>query len=451
MKLLLAVSAGIDSMYLAERAPELFPGASFAVAHCNFSLRGAESDADEAFVRSWCAEHGRTCFVRRFPTREYAAQHGQSIEMAARILRYRWFGELCREHGFDGVAVAHHADDNAETLLLNLVRGTGLKGLCGMEEKRTLDGLTVLRPLLSLSRAQIQAWMQEHGCAWREDSSNASDAHARNRIRNEVIPVLKELNPALLETFRHEMGHFRQFAALADDWYEQKLNWATEEREGFSRVHAQRLARMSHRDYFLYRWTQPAGLAEETLSKLTRHLNGCFDRDGARTTGTTFSGRVFEGRSGHIRCEGTDLVLSTGTQHPAPEPLILREPGYFSMEQRNMLFSEFAPSELETLNVPEGKLLFDADALPFPLVVRPWRSGDWMRPLGMRGRKKLSDLFVDLGWTDGRKQGALVLAACDEAGQEKEPGHVLALLLTRIDDSVRVRPETKRILLLSEV
>ena len=141
MRILLAVSGGIDSMYLANRAPELFPGARFAVAHCNFTLRGAESDGDEAFVRDWCAAHALDCFVQRFDTAAYATEHGVSIEMAARELRYAWFARLCREKGFDAVAVAHNADDNAETMLLNLLRGTGTRGLRGMGEH---DG--IVRP-----------------------------------------------------------------------------------------------------------------------------------------------------------------------------------------------------------------------------------------------------------------------------------------------------------------
>ena len=132
MRILLAVSGGIDSMYLANRAPELFPGASFAVAHCNFSLRGEESDGDEEFVRGWCAERGISFFGTRFDTAAYASEHGISIEMAARELRYGWFARICREEGFDVLAVAHNANDDAETLILNLLRGTGSKGLRGM-------------------------------------------------------------------------------------------------------------------------------------------------------------------------------------------------------------------------------------------------------------------------------------------------------------------------------
>ena len=217
MRILLAVSGGIDSMYLAEKAPELFPGASFAVAHCNFRLRGEESDGDEAFVRQWCSDAGMDCFIKRFDTRAEAEAKNISIEMAARDLRYEWFAALCRgeepsadgKTGFDAVALAHNADDNAETLILNLVRGTGIKGMRGMSAD-VLDGrgVRILRPLLAVPREEIHRWMVSNGKAWREDSSNAGGEYKRNRIRHEVLPVLKELNPALLKTLADDMAHF---------------------------------------------------------------------------------------------------------------------------------------------------------------------------------------------------------------------------------------------------
>ena len=196
MKVLLAVSGGIDSMYMAERAPELFPGASFAVAHCNFGLRGDESDGDEAFVREWCERKNLPLFVKRFDTAGLASGSGISIEMAARELRYAWFMELLDAEGFNCVAVAHNADDNAETFFLNLVRSTGTRGLRGMGNRDR-----IVRPLLGIPRSEIRKWMDDRGFRWREDSTNTSSAYKRNRLRSEVIPVLKEMNPSFLEVY----------------------------------------------------------------------------------------------------------------------------------------------------------------------------------------------------------------------------------------------------------
>lgn len=213
MTILLAVSGGIDSIYMAHRAPELWPGASFAVAHCNFNLRSDESDGDEAFVREWCALRGLPLHVRSFQTRQYAAAMGISIEMAARELRYAWFGELCTGCGYDAVAVAHNAGDNAETLLLNLLRGTGLRGITGMRAEGFLpnpgySGIPLLRPLLGITRAEIEAYAREHALSWREDSTNALCDYKRNKLRNQVFPIFEEINPRFVEALNRDMVRF---------------------------------------------------------------------------------------------------------------------------------------------------------------------------------------------------------------------------------------------------
>ncbi|MBQ9548127.1 MAG: tRNA lysidine(34) synthetase TilS [Bacteroidales bacterium] len=439
-RILLAVSGGMDSMYLCERASELFPGASFAVAHCNFGLRGAESDADEAFVRDWCLRKGVPLFVQRFDTRSYAREQGLSIEMAARALRYGWFSRLCAEEGFDALAVAHHADDNAETLLLNLLRGTGLRGLQGMSSARKLEGCTVLRPLLGVSREEIAAWMQGHGLAWREDSSNASDAYARNRIRHEVMPVLKELNPSVLDTFEENRSRIREQLRVADDWYEEEfLRLSGMEGASAGRIPAREVAALRYPRLFLQRWTEPVSPASATLERLLTLLEN----------GKTFSGKVFEGRSGQIRTDRGFLVLQKETQSPSAKPQLLSGPGVFSTGKGKLSIELHPRTQDLNIKLPEGQLIADAGQLVFPLLLRPWRAGDWLRPLGLCGRKKISDLFTDLHWSAERKSSACVLCACDAEGREAEPGHVLALLPVRIDDSVRVRPDTGNVLFLN--
>ena len=183
--LLLGVSGGIDSMVLAEKVR--LSGEPFAVAHCNFGLRGDESDADEAFVRDWCAGYGIHCHVRRFATTVMAKEQGISIEMCARKVRYHWFGQLCRQFGYDAVAVAHNANDNAETLLLNLLRGTGVKGILGMRASGFLpdpafNDIPLLRPLLGMTRDDIVSFAGEHGISFREDSSNSHSEFKRNKM-----------------------------------------------------------------------------------------------------------------------------------------------------------------------------------------------------------------------------------------------------------------------------
>ena len=379
-------------MYLAHRAPELFPGASFAVAHCNFRLRGDESDGDEAFVREFCASAGLECFVKQFDTEAYASEHGISIEMAARDLRYAWFAELCSAQGFDAVAVAHNADDNAETLILNLLRGTGTRGLRGMSADVT-DGrrVRILRPMLGVSREEIRGWMSSNGFAWREDSSNASGDYKRNRIRSEVFPVFRELNPSFLETFAADMAHIAQVDDIADDFCRTGLpviagNDGLSCPTGLSFPIGPLLS-LKHRRYVLYRILEPYGFDSGTVDSLG-DLLAAWSASPAGTV--TLSGKTFEAPDYIAVTSASEIIVSAkkaGTASPDFTTKVYVKP------------KDFNPV------VPEGTLVADADKLPLPLKVRAWQPGDWMVPLGMKGRKKLSDLFVDLKWNLLQKQG----------------------------------------------
>ena len=462
-------------MYLAHRAPELFPGASFAVAHCNFRLRGDESDGDEAFVREFCASAGLECFVKQFDTTDYASEHGISIEMAARDLRYAWFAELCSAQGFDAVAVAHNADDNAETLILNLLRGTGTRGLRGMSADVTDGrGVRILRPMLGVSREAIRSWMTTQGFAWREDSSNASGDYKRNRIRSEVFPVFRELNPSFLETFAADMAHIAQVDDIADDFCRTGLPVTSGNdglscptglpscptRSGISFPIAPLLS-LKHRRYVLYRILEPYGFDSDTISALG-DLLASWSSSPAGTV--TLSGKTFEAPDYIAVTSASEIIVSA------------KKAGTVALEGRNTRGSvaggpsrrdggvseansrggkQFPPSPGFTTIVydkpkdfnpvvPEGTLVADADKLPLPLKVRAWQPGDWMVPLGMKGRKKLSDLFVDLKWNLLQKQGAQVVEHPDG-----KPGHVAALLCVRIDDSIKITSSTTRILSIS--
>lgn len=284
--ILLAVSGGVDSMYMAYKA--IGQSQSFAVAHCNFGLRGEESDGDEAFVRQWCAERGVECFVKRFDTAGYASEHGVSIEMAARELRYGWFAELCAGHGFDALWVAHNANDNAETLILNLLRGTGSRGLRGMSPERLFNGETsIVRPLLGTPRQEIEAWMKERGYAWREDRTNSESDYKRNRIRNEVFPQFALINPSFLQTLARDMEHFSQVDDIADDYYGKALEkvLTSGPDAGFPAVSVPALLELKHWKYVLWRVLEPYCLSRETFGKLTELLE----------SGRTISGKVFQG------------------------------------------------------------------------------------------------------------------------------------------------------------
>lgn len=273
-------------MYMAYKAIE--QSQSFAVAHCNFGLRGEESDGDEAFVRGWCAERGVTCFYKRFDTSAYAAEHGISIEMAARELRYGWFAELCETHGFNALWVAHNANDNAETLILNLLRGTGSRGLRGMSPgRRFMEGVDIVRPLLGTPRAEIERWMTGHGYAWREDRTNSESEYKRNRIRNEIFPLFEQINPSYLQTLGRDMEHFAQVDDIAEDYYQEALGKVLTSAHGsaFPALSIPALLELKHWKYVLWRVLEPYGLNRETFVKLTELL----------MSGRTVSGKVFQG------------------------------------------------------------------------------------------------------------------------------------------------------------
>lgn len=406
-RILLAVSGGVDSMYLLEHAAEYFPGAHFAVAHCNFSLRGAESDEDEEFVRKECSKRSFECFVKRFNTTEYAQSKDISIEMAARELRYGWFAELCKEKGFDALAVAHNANDNAETMILNLVRGTGSKGLCGMSQERVIDSLTILRPMLNLSRREIEQWMKDRGLSWREDSSNSSFEYKRNIVRGKVFPVFEQLNPSFLDTLREDMQRIREVDAIAEEYCTNALEQIVDENGHLS---AEKLLTLKHWEFVLQRFAQQFGTSGGQIADLVEFLK---KEDRSGFAGKRF-GPLYTG-PGYIGVAGCDTP---------PQDIEI----------------QIVPrSEIKELKQNGSSIIMDASKLAQPLVVRPWREGDWFCPLGMKGmKKKLSDLFVDLKWDLERKSSALVV--------ELDGAHIAALLFERVDEQVKVTSETTQVL-----
>ena len=413
MRILLAVSGGIDSMYLAERAGDFFPGCSFAVAHCNFRLRGTESDADEAFVRDWCNRHALPLFVRGFDTQDFAAGQGISLEMAARELRYRWFAQLCAEEGFDAVAVAHQADDDAETMMLNLLRGCGSHGLRGMAAAAPIpygDGnAQLLRPMLGIPRQEIREWMIKNGKGWREDRTNDQLDFKRNKLRHKVFPVFSTLNPDFLETLRKDRSRLAQVDDIAEDYFR---THKPDILKAEGQIDVRELLDRKHWKYLLYRLTEGKGLDGGHLEQLTKLLEGGIP-DGTRHFGA--------------------WTLSRGLLIREPEMPEAPSEARWKIVDRETLSSVFPPA---------GTLYLDADRTGRP-AFRSWQAGDWMGPLGMKGRKKLSDLFVDLKLTARDKARALVIP------YPGEKDRVAALVGHRIDDTLKITSRTRHVLIVS--
>ena len=425
---LLAVSGGIDSMVMADLFlnSSLHPHIVFA--HCNFHLRGQESDGDADFVGKWAQAHGVRLEKVDFDTDEYAAAHGISIEMAARELRYGWFASVCREQGIKAVAVAHNANDNAETLILNLLRGTGLKGICGMKDSSPLLGdseIRLIRPLLGFTRDEIHEYALSRGVEWREDSTNADSAYKRNLIRNEIFPLFEKINPSFVETLNDDSRRFAQVQEVADDFVS---SFPSPD----SRIDLDKLLEAPHWEYLLFRHLEPYGFNEAVIDDLVTLIKD----------GQTFSGRRFHSKE-YVATTTRDSIVVSGTDSTSPpyasrptrvngrqngvgttgEGIVVEEPGKYSLD--GMEF-EVEVAEVEDPRQPEGTTIV---AIGFPFTVRRWQPGDWMRPLGMGGcRKKLSDMFGDLKFSPEQKEKALVIA--------DEGSHVLALLGYRIDESV---------------
>lgn len=318
---LLAVSGGIDSICLASLFLNSSAGRRFAVAHCNFHLRGEDSDSDEALVAAWCGRNGVRYHKADFDTEQYASSHSVSIEMAARKLRYDWFASLCKDNGYYGVAVAHNANDNAETLILNLLRGTGLRGITGMlvetvvpVTRDELSGVRLLRPMLSFSRKQIEEYVAANSLEYHDDRTNAETVYKRNRIRHLVFPVFESLNPSFLTTFAREMNAFSEVQEIADDYFISVRESVCEPagKDELLRVNAVRLCHLKHYKYVLYRLLEVYGFRDRLLEPVVRLLE----------SGKTFSGKVFEAPGYELITAGECLIVRKAARVVSDSPAV---------------------------------------------------------------------------------------------------------------------------------
>ena len=474
---LLAVSGGIDSMCLADMWLRCFGPESFAVAHCNFHLRGEESDGDEALVTKWAEENDVRLHRVDFDTLGYAAENGLSIEMAARELRYTWFGEMCDQHGYKAVVVAHHADDNAETLVLNMVRGAGLKGLTGMKPISSLSfraseasrEISILRPLLTFTRKQIEGHVFAWKVPYREDSTNSSVEYRRNSIRHEVFPIFERMNPSYVRTLNREMTYLSDASSIVEEWCKEhvkeimapmsfrpsdqlsfrpsdQLSFRPSEASGEISISITSLLEIPQWRYLLYYILEPYGFNSSVLESLENLL----------TSDRTISGKRFESDGYVLRTERQYLTvvpkMAGQAGHDAPvipdligDPFLpIRTPGAYHINGSRVVVETLPWTPDMPVKQPADTLILDAGKLKFPFVCRVWRSGDWLIPLGMKGKKKLSDLFNDLKYSQFEKESSLVIVDC--RGDLAEKQHVAAVLPVRIDDRYKVTYDTKEII-----
>lgn len=438
LRYLLAVSGGMDSMCLLDLFSKVLPASDYAVAHCNFSLRGEESDGDQALVEARAAELGVKVFVQRFNTVEYAQERGVSIEMAARDLRYGWFADLCAEHGFDAVVVAHNANDNAETLMLNLLRGTGLNGLHGMSEVSQSASHVVFRPMLEFTRKQIEGYVLCNRVPYRHDSSNFESDYKRNKVRNEAFPVFEKINPSFVRTLNREIGYFSEAGDIVEEWCKARMPSVMSSDSSFVQIDTASLLATTHWRYLLYYILSPYGFNQQTLASIESLL----------TSSRTIPGKRFESAD-HVLLTGRDVLLVTPRERETDADsdviMTVRGDGIYNFNGTRFSVETVSRTPEMPLKQPAGTLIFDADRLAFPFVCRKWRQGDWLVPFGMRGKKKVSDIFTDLKYDALAKEAAVIIVDVQTDGLADRQ-HVAGLLGVRADDACKVTPETRSIL-----
>ncbi len=406
---LLAVSGGVDSMTMANLALASPVPGRICVAHMNFSLRGAESDGDEAFVKQWCKERGVEFFSRKVDTQAYAGQHGISIEMAARELRYAWFNELLKDKGLDFVAVAHNLNDCAETMYLNILRGTGLRGISGI---RPVNG-NVIRPMLEFPRSEISRYALRNAIKFRMDSTNMESEYSRNRIRNEVFPQFEQINPSFLQAVATSMEHF----AAAQEYIEAHLSEEEKlflsEEDGVIKLDMEALRADRFRSYRMFDILSRYGFNAAQVKQIEESLNA---GSGKRFSSPTHT-----------------LVRDRKTLNIYP----LEADTEFTIEVDIM----DKPEDFDPKAAPQGVLYVDADKLKLPLKCRAWQAADRFRPFGMKDFRKLSDFFSDLKLDVEQKKRQRIVTTLDSDGTER----IVCIAGLRIDDRFKVTSATKRI------
>ncbi len=474
---LAAVSGGVDSMCMVDALLHSQLDLQIAVAHVNFNLRGEESDADTRMVEQWCTEHNITLYQESFNTTEFAQQEGISIEMAARDLRYNWFYTLMQEHGFNFLAIAHNANDNAETLLLNLTRGCGIEGIAGIREKVLLQFLQeqeeeqenqkepneqdwqegagaeqdtpqfIIRPLLCYSRQQIEKYAFKFKVPYRTDSTNLLSDYSRNRIRNEVFPQLEKINPSVIATFNRNIKHFQQAGAVLQRAVEEKYAALCHEFPSFQELQE---SRFSHS---LCGLNLRMNLIGEEYSQLVGAV--CLEELMAEPEWEFWVYQIAS-RWGFVPAIIGNICKSL-VEEEGPKKFLSGSGEIIAVKERGLLkFYLNVPADgcglqIDTTLISRENwrtrkeagelcptLYMDASKLEMPLSCRIVAPGDRFSPLGLRGSKKVTDYLTDIKFENLHKGNVLVM--CDASGK------IVCLPGLQISNHVRVTDSTSEIL-----
>lgn len=388
-KLLLAVSGGLDSMVLMFLFQQL--NHDTAIAHCNFQLRGKESDEDENFVKVKSEKLKVKSYFIRFDTENYSNANKLSIQLAARKLRYDWFYQILEEEKYDYLLTAHHLDDQLETFLINLSRGTGIEGLTGIPAIND----KIIRPMLPFSREEILAFAEENSISWREDSSNTSTKYLRNKIRHEVIPILKTLNSNFLTSFENTLEHLNQANALVEDAAKMQFDLVVQKSNNQYIFDIPKVLELSNYKAYLYQWLKDFGFTA---------WNDIYDLVHANSGKQIFSEK-------HILLKDRNrLILFEKKESQQSESYFVKD---FESKVNIPLKLSFC-KVANISNVNANCIFVDENQLKLPLVIRKWQEGDVFYPAGMIGKKKLSKFFKDEKYSLFDKQNQWLLCSNDE-------------------------------------
>lgn len=410
-KTLLAVSGGVDSMVLLHLYFAL--KLDFAVAHCNFQLRGTESDLDEKLVADFCIKNNIPFFVERFDTMQIVEARKVSIQIAARELRYNWFKQICIDQNYQFIATAHHLDDQAETFLINFTRGTGIDGLVGIPEKNE----NIIRPLLSFSREDILKYAIENEIAWREDQSNASTKYLRNKMRHLVLPVLKEENAEFLKSFQNTLNHLKQAQLLANDavaFFEKDCVKMIDDQ---LEIDLEKTENFNNKKHYLLQILKRYGFSSiDEIEKI------CISD----------AGKVLKNDQYTILKDRKKLIVFE-------EKSVLKHVFYIKSKDDvlNLPFlMNISEVETEEFNTDKRTIFVNSYLLKWPLVLRRKKTGDYFQPFGMNGIKKVSKFFKDEKLSKIQKDNTWIL--------ENGDGKIIWIVGLRADDRFKITSNNQK-------
>ncbi len=410
-KLIVAISGGADSVALANLLHRL--NFNFQIAHCNFNLRGEESDEDENFVRDLSIKIDKKIHVKQFNTDKFAKENKMSIQMAARELRYRWFETLRLKTNSDYIVVAHHKDDDVETFFINLIRGSGIRGFLGMHKKKN----NIVRPLLDFRRIEIESYLKEQSQEYRTDSSNSNIKYLRNNIRKNLVPLIQDMNPSFDKTFSNEIKYLNEVFEVFENRIENIKSNIFSQSCGVIKINKEKLDSYQEKNVVLREILTPYSFTETD-----KIIDSIYSE----------SGKIFYSETHKLLIDRTEILITEKKDSEVVSVEIKEE----KKQITTPLMLKF--STLKSTEISNKKTIatLDFDKLEFPLVLRKWEIGDYFFPLGMRGKKKISDFFIDEKFSRFEKEECYLITSNSE---------IVWIVGHRISEKFKITDETKKL------